>query len=140
MITLARTTATTTAGVAELFDVWADIERWSEHDGGIESIKPDGPLALGTTFTVKAPGGPTLKGTIVKFVPQRHFTDALKLFGARILFIHDAEPMAAGTSVTVAMAVDGPLAWIYGKAIGRGKQQQLETSTAALIARAESAR
>ena len=137
MRTLAETTHTTTATPKALFSVWTDIDKWSEYDEGIDWAKLDGEFAVGARFTLKAKGGPKLKGTIVTLEPERQFTDALQLFGARMLFIHTVEPGNNGFVVTVTLAMDGPLAWFWAMAVGRNREAGLETSTKGAIARAK---
>lgn len=139
MITLARTTRRTTAEPSAVFALWADIDSWADHDGGIEWAQSTGPFVEGGQYIIKPKGGPKTKADIVIVEPNERFVDVSHLIGANLRFDHSISQSGDDATVDVVMTLDGPLSWLWAKILGKNQQADLEKSTARLVAKAEAA-
>lgn len=137
MIILAQTTQQTKAKPAAIFALWADIDNWADHDDGIEWAKLTDKFVPGGHYAIKPKGGPKVKADILIVEPNQRFVDVSHLPGAKLRFDHSIAQTNNGTSVTIIMTLNGPLAWLWAKMLGKNQQADLEKSTAQLLAKAE---
>lgn len=137
MITLAKTHQTTIAKPTNIFNLWADINRWAEYDEGIEWAKLTDTFIEGGHYVIKPKGGPTVKATIITIEPNRRFIDVSHLPGAKLTFDHLLTEENGQTIVSITVTLHGPLAWLWAKILGKNQQADLEKSTANLIKKAE---
>lgn len=137
MITLAKTSQTTKAAPEAVFALWADIDNWADHDDGIEWAKLTDAFATGGHYVIKPKGGPKTKATIQIVEPNKRFVDVSHLPGASLKFDHVLTQGRSGTAVDIVMTLSGPFAWLWAKILGKNQQADLDSSTAALIKKAE---
>lgn len=137
MKTIARTTQQTKAKPEAIFKLWKDIDNWAEYDHGIEWAKLTDNFSVGGHYTLKPKGGPKVKATILVLEPNTRFIDVSHLFGAKLTFDHKITEENNNTVVALTMTIDGPLAWLWAKILGKNQQADLEQSTANLITKAE---
>lgn len=105
MITLAKTTQSTTAAPSTIFALWADINHWADHDQGIEWAKLEQAFAEGSRYTIKPKGGPKVNATIVTIVPDKKFVDVSHLLGAKLQFDHVLAKEGKATHVSVTITL-----------------------------------
>ncbi len=43
---------------SQVWRVWSDLANWHTWDSGVDWVRPDGPFAEGTTYTMKPSAGP----------------------------------------------------------------------------------
>jgi hypothetical protein len=109
--------------------VWSryvDVEHWrdwSRH--GVEWSRIDGPFAVGTKGKSKPPGSRPLKFELVDVKPDVSFASEARLPGAHLRFDHAIEPSALGSRITHRVTLDGPLAFLYTRAVRRSVERGL---------------
>jgi len=137
---IAETTTTSIASPSAFFARWADMATWPEWNADTEWVRLDGPFATGATGVLKPKGGPKVKFVIESLVPDREFIDVSLLVGARLTFHHLVEPLPdRGCTIRVRVTINGPLAWLWKRILGKGLAASLEPDLARLVARAEAA-
>lgn len=129
---------TTDASPEQLWATITDIEGWSSWDSEIESTKLNGPLALGSSFTLKPKGGPKVKLTVEKFSCPTRFADLSHLPLGKMRTVHEFLPTAKGTQITITIQIYGILGFLWRKVIGEKQAKGLPDQTAHFIANAKS--
>lgn len=133
-------TATTTAPPAALWARYADPASWPEWDHGAEAVTIDGPIAVGTTGTLKPVGGPLTRFVVTEVTPEASFTDVTRLPLARLTFSHLIEPYQGGSRFTHTVTFTGPLAWLFRRVIGKGIAADMPETMGRLAALAAAAK
>jgi len=88
------------APAAEVWAVFADVERWPDWTPSVTSVHPlDGPLALGARFTIRQPRLPRLTWRVVEFEPGRSWVWRAGAAGGRTFAHHLVEPQDDGSTV-----------------------------------------
>ena len=137
MKTIAKTIQQTKASPETIFNIWADIDGWSDFDQGIEWAKLTDTFTTGGHYTLKPKGGPKVKATITLVKPNEKFIDVSHLPGAKLIFDHTISTRNDATEISITMTLHGPLTWLWVKVLGKDQQADLEKSTANLIVKAE---
>jgi hypothetical protein len=76
---------------------------------------------------------------VESIVPGKEFVDVSPLIGARLTFARRVTTGPDGTtSLRIAVTLDGPLAVLWKRVLGRGIATSLEGDTERLLARAAS--
>jgi Polyketide cyclase / dehydrase and lipid transport len=118
-----------------IWPVIADVAAWGQVDHNIDYVAVDGTPKLGTKFTLKPKGGPTLRFEIGKFEPPLVYSDICKMPFAKMETEHRIE-RGAKTRVVVTITIAGPLAPLWGLVVGRKHAAGLPAQTERIIARA----
>ena len=140
MTTLATAHVTSTAPATAFFDRWADMATWPEWNLDTEWVRLDGAFAEGATGVLKPKGGPKVPFVVARLVPGSVFDDVSRLVGARLTFAHRVTPTAGGGSVvTVTVSMDGPLAAVWRRILGKGLIASLQPDLDRLARAAEAA-
>ena len=99
---------------------YVDVEHWRDWSrNGVEWSRLDGPFEVGTKGKSKAPGMPTATFRLVAVEPDGRFVSEVRMPGGRLRFEHVVEPNERGTRVTHRIEVDGSLAAVYARIIGK---------------------
>ncbi len=138
MTTLCTATATSSATPDAFFARWADMATWPEWDHAVAWVRRDGPFAAGTTGVLKPKGGPKVSFVIETLEPGREFTDVSSVPGARLRIRHLVSVQDGATRVDIEVTMEGPLAWFWRRAIGRGVASSTPEGLANLVTVAES--
>ncbi|MBV8368745.1 MAG: SRPBCC family protein [Candidatus Eremiobacteraeota bacterium] len=109
----------TNASPERVWSVWSDPNNWSRWNSGIASATLAGPLVSGATGTTETSRGGKHAVTFTDVVPQRGF----KLTtggppGTTMTFICEIEPHGVGSMVSQSVALNGPLAFLWGPLMG----------------------
>ena len=136
--TLAEARITSAAAPAAFFARWADMATWPEWNADTEWVRLDGPFVTGATGVLKPKGGPKVKFVVAQ-LSETEFTDVSKLFGARLTFRHLVSTGAAGTEVSVAVTLAGPLSFLWNAILGKGIKATIQRDLDSLAAVAEGA-
>ena len=108
----------TSAPPPRVWELFADIARWKDWNGGIERIEIHGPFAAGTTFTMQPPGQEALLSTLVEVMPNERFSDETMVGETRVVVSHTLVPLASGgTRIVYATSVSGPGAAALGPVV-----------------------
>ena len=98
----------TTADPERLWQLLADVDGWVNWNDGIEQIRLQGPLAVGTVFVMKPPGEKSITSTIVELDPPRRISDNTELEGISVKVEHRLDPEPGGaTTIVYAISVTG---------------------------------
>jgi hypothetical protein len=124
--------------VTRLWEVWIDVDRWSEWQQDIDEARLEGAFAAGSRFTLKPTGGPRVKIEILEVEPNRRFTDLTRFPLARMYGVHEFIPRDGAVEIRTTIKVEGPLAFIWRKIVAEGVANGLEQQTDWLIERARS--
>lgn len=117
-------------------DIWpviADVARWPEVDANIDRLDIAGPPGPGVMFHLKPKGGPRLRFTIGEFAAPGRYSDICRMPGAVMETRHSLIPAEGGTTVRVEIAITGPLARLWGWAVGRKHAGGLPAQTARIL-------
>lgn len=104
-------TRSVAADVEVAWAVLSDVEHWPSWTRSLSSITLHGPLAVGTTATIRQPRMPVLRWRIIEVEEGRSFAWENQLGGLRTVAHHEVAPAAAGTStLTLSLYQTGSLA------------------------------
>jgi len=138
MMTLCTASAVSSAPPAAFFARWEDMDTWPQWDGAVAWTRLDGPFAAGTTGALKPRRGPKVSFVIETLTPGSEFTDVSSMPGARLRIRHLVAIGDDGrTRVDIEVSIDGPLAWLWGKVLGRGIAASTPEALAKLVVMAE---
>jgi hypothetical protein len=114
---------------------YADASAWPEWNPEIAAARLDGPLALGARARIRFRTGARMTFTVTEFSEGRLFTDEARLPGARMAHRHELapEPAGAGTLLTNTISIDGPLAPLWARLLGRRAAAALPASQCAIV-------
>lgn len=139
MYTLTRT-HTIRAPRDAVWAVLADVDRWSEWDPHEESGHIDGPFEAGTTATTKPRGAPEARWVLTEVVPGHRWASKTPLPGGNLVASGELSHEGDAVRYTRTVRVSGPLELLFRLWFGPRMARDLETTAAALEARANSAR
>jgi Polyketide cyclase / dehydrase and lipid transport len=122
-----------------VWEIWSDIERWSEWTASITKIQKlaPGPLAIGLRACVRQPKLPVAIWRVTQVEENRGFTWVSTSLGAQVTGIHTLEPCADGTRATMTLIFAGPLALLFGWLSRSLTQRYLQLEANGLKARSE---
>ncbi len=130
----------TSARPEAIWRLLSDVDGWGAWNGGIETIRLNGPLAVGTSFDMKPPGEDALRSTIAELEPNRVLTDVTDLGDLVIRVVHHLEPHPdGGTTISYRIEVSGPAADAAGEEVGTAVSADFPEVIAALAAAASDA-
>jgi hypothetical protein len=99
----------TSAPVASVWKLFADVEGWVRWNDGIEAISMNGPFANGTEFTMKPPGQPAMTSRLVNVIEHVRFEDETLVDDVRTRITYTAEVSGPGAEdIGVAVTDDFP--------------------------------
>jgi len=106
------------APARQVFDVYADVERWPDWTASVTSIErlDEGPLRVGSRARVRQPWLPTTVWEVTELVPGERFSWVARGPGVVTTGIHIARDTdrAGVTEVTAALEQRGPLGRVLG--------------------------
>ena len=137
MTTVATAHAAATASPSAIFERWADVATWPQWNADTEWVRLDGTFTQGGTGVLKPKGGPKVKFVIEKLT-DTEFVDVSRLAGARLTFSHVVTPTPDGCVIDVAIAMTGPLGWLWKRILGKGLAASVQPDLEALARAAES--
>jgi uncharacterized protein YndB with AHSA1/START domain len=123
-----------------VWDVFTDVERWSEWTASIERIVPlDGPgLEVGNRFEIKQPRMAKLVWEVTDVDPGTSWTWRQRSPGATTLATHEVVPCGPGQTL-VRQRIDqrGPVGVLFGVLTRRLTNRYLDLEAQGLKARSE---
>jgi uncharacterized membrane protein len=131
------------APASTVWDVFADVERWSEWTASIERIVAlDAPaIEVGKRFEIKQPRMPKLVWEVTEVDPGTSWTWRQRSLGATTFASHEVVPIEAGRTL-VRQRIDqrGPVGVLTGALMSRLTKRYLELEAQGLKARSEQVR
>jgi uncharacterized protein YndB with AHSA1/START domain len=131
------------APAATVWDVFTDVERWSEWTASIERIVPlDGAgIEVGKRFEIKQPRMPKLVWEVTEVEPGTSWTWRQRSPGATTFAAHEVAPHGPGrTLVRQRIDQSGPVGVLTGILMLRLTKRYLELEAQGLKARSEQSR
>jgi uncharacterized membrane protein len=131
------------ASAADVWDIFADVERWPEWTNSVTSLVAlDGPdLAIGKRFEIKQPRLPKLVWTVSEVTSGTSWTWEQRSPGGKTVARHEVVPTAhGGTIVRQELEQTGPIGGLVGRLMSRTTKRYLDLEGEGLKARAENAR
>jgi uncharacterized protein YndB with AHSA1/START domain len=126
---------------ATVWEVFADVERWSEWTASIERIAPlDGAgLGVGRRFEIKQPRLPRLVWEVTAVEPGVSWTWVQRSPGNLTSATHEVVPLAGGARTLVRQRIDqrGPVGVLSGLLLRRLTTRYLALEAQGLKARSE---
>jgi Polyketide cyclase / dehydrase and lipid transport len=120
---------------------YADASAWPTWNPEIAAARLDGPLALGARARIRFRTGARMRFVVTEFSEGRLFTDEARLPGARMAHRHELSPDGAGGTLLVnTISLDGPLAALWARLLGRRAAAALPASQRAIAELARAAR
>lgn len=126
----------------QVFDVYADVQRWPEWTSTVTSVErlDQGPLRVGARARVRQPRIPTAVWEVTQLEPGRSFVWVATGPGIRTTGRHEVEPLDSGrTRITAALLQQGWLAAVVGLLTRRLSMRYLRTEVQGLKAFCERA-
>ncbi|WP_434445271.1 SRPBCC family protein [Lentzea sp. E54] len=117
-----------------VWEVLVDVERWPERIPTVDFLErlDDGPFAVGSQARLRQPKLPEAVWTVTELTDGSSYTWESKSPGVLGVASHVVEPHPAGTRLTLALSVSGPLAalgWLMTKSRAR---RYVETEAASI--------
>lgn len=128
------------APAARVWDVFSDVERWSEWTASVQGITPlDGPgIEVGKRFEIKQPRMPKLVWEVTEVHPGTGWTWVQRSPGGTSLAVHEVVAQGADRTL-VRQRIDqrGPVGTLVGVLMRRLTRRYLELEARGLKARSE---
>lgn len=127
------------APLSRVWDLTVDVESWPRHTPTVTSVErlDDGPLAVGSVARIKQPGQRVKRWAVTALEPQRRFAWATRTLGATMTGSHLLAESAAGTTNTLVIDIEGPLARVVTALAGPSIRTALRTENQGFKSAAE---
>jgi hypothetical protein len=113
-------TLLTTATPEQLWARWTTPEYWPADDPAVQWVVFDAPAATGATGKVKNAGSPAQRFRFTDVRVHDRMDLEIRLPLATLSITHAMQQTTAGLQITHGIVLEGPLAAVYGAALGRG--------------------
>ena len=113
------------------------MDSWPEWDEAVAWARLDGPFAVGSTGALKPKRGPKVSFVIEILDPGTEFTDVSSVPGAKLRIRHLVSAAGGRTRIDIEVSIDGPLSWLWRRALGKGIATSTPEGLAKLVALAE---
>jgi len=117
-----------TATPEQAWAVWTDPSVWP--GGPIASARLHDSFELGGKITTRVKGYMSLTSTITRIEPPRLWTGVAKTPGLTMTIDHVIEPQGDGVLLTERAVLDGPLAGLVARLLGRRMRSTYAATTA----------
>lgn len=134
MVTLDSCSAHTTHPAEAVFARWAEPQTWPDWDEGVRRVWFSGPATVGAEGRMRPPSGPAVSFSVTALEPGRVFTNASSMPGAKLVFEHLVTPVQGGSVVEVTVWVEGPLARVWARILGKNLGSAAQSSVEGLLA------
>ena len=121
----------------QIWNLFADINRWQEWDDSIDHASLQGEFAVGNSFELKPKGGPKVQIELIVVEAPFRFVDKTHFPLAVMTGEHQFEETPEGLRMTTTMRVSGFLSWLWIKLVAQGIVDSLPTE---MVHQAEMAR
>ncbi|MEL7367899.1 MAG: SRPBCC family protein [Myxococcota bacterium] len=115
-----------------LWPILANIEGWPSIDENIDTLTVEGQPAPGARFFLKPKGGPRLSFVVTDFQAPHVYSDTCRMPFAKMKTTHRLCGQSP-TRIVVDIQIEGPLAWFWGRTVGRKHASGLPAQTERFI-------
>ena len=122
--------ATSAASPAQVWTVLSDLALWPARLPTVKALTPlDGPEpAVGRRYRLRQPGLAPATWRVTRWEPGRGFTWVSRMPGVTTTATHDLTPTeSGGTTISLGIAWDGPLAGLVRRRFSTLTQENLAT-------------
>ena len=120
-----------------IFSIYEDVENWCRWDPDVESASIAGAFVPGAAGTLKPRYEPSVGMRLTEVDKNRSFTDETSLPLCRMKFKPHLVREGSATRVIHRVSFSGPLAFFFGRVIGRQVKRGLPEALKRLKAQAE---
>ncbi len=120
-----------------IYEVYAEVDQWSEWDPGVAEAATNNGLAVGSAGTLRPTKGPKSKIKITEATEAKSFTVTSRLPLCSLQFVHRLKPQSSGTLVTHEIVFDGVLSPVFGRLLGSQLSGDLPETLAGLKKKCE---
>lgn len=124
--------AETTHAAPTVFSLWADPTTWPQWDSEVRAVTFHGSAIPGARGRMRPASGPSATFTVTAFEPHQVFTNASSLPGATLVFEHLVAPTPGGSTISVTVGVDGPLAFLWSRLLAKNMAHAAQSSVTGL--------
>lgn len=114
------------ATAQDVWQRWINVSKWPEQDASLKSAELIGPFEVGNTIVMQPAGSPTVQVRLVEVTPNASFSSVGSLPLATLRFDHRIEPAQGGVQFTQSVTIDGSLAWLWSRMMGKTMASNLE--------------
>jgi len=103
----------------QMWNLFADVNKWPLWDEGVEFTELKGNFEKGNSFILKPKGGPKTKVTLLESVVNKSYIDVTAFPLAKMYGSHVFEETPDGLKITITMSVKGILAFLWVKIVAQ---------------------
>lgn len=103
----------------QMWNLFADVNKWPLWDEGVEFTELKGNFEKGNSFILKPKGGPKTKVTLLETVVNKSYIDVTAFPLAKMYGSHVFEETPDGLKITITMSVKGILAFLWVKIVAQ---------------------
>jgi len=130
----------TSAAPEAVWRIWSQPETWSEWNPDVEFVKLDGPLAVGTTGSMRTKRGGTHPIRFEEVNQGRSFQlETPAMPGTKFHFRCEITPRDDGSRLSQSISMSGPLGGLFSAMMGAKIAQSFVPILHGLVAKAEGA-
>lgn len=116
----------------QIYQCLVDHDTWTQWDAGLEWVRLDAAVAVGTTGVLRPDGGPDVKFYINALESNRRYCNISSLPLTKLLFDHIVEPHENGSKLTHRVEITGLLTPLFSRKVGREIHRDMPKTMAAL--------
>lgn len=139
MTLLSFHTMHSTHAPGDIYASWVRPGAWPEWDADVREVRFDGIARVGSRGWMRPASGPATTFEVTVADQDHIFTDVSGLPGASLIFEHIVVPNTDGTTISVAIRLEGLLAPIWKILLGRTFAGAAERNVAGLVAHLDAA-
>ncbi|MCR8561363.1 SRPBCC family protein [Mucilaginibacter sp. BJC16-A38] len=117
MWTKSYSVTTTDVTKEQMWNLFADVNKWPSWDEGIEFTELKGNFEKGNSFILKPKGGPKIRVELLETVINKGYLDVTAFPLAKMYGSHDFEETPEGLKITITISVKGILAFLWVKIV-----------------------
>jgi hypothetical protein len=118
-----------------VWKVLADLDNWAAWDTSVDSVRLDGPFAVGSQVTMIPTGQEPVIFTITVIEENERYADETEFGGVTLRFSHTLTRLPeGGTEVVHRLEIDGPEADALGPDIGAMVTEDFPEAMQSLLA------
>ena len=124
---------------ARVFDVMADVERWSEWTPSVTRIRrlDKGPFGVGSRLFIRQPKLPPAMWKVTAIEPGHSFESISRSPGLRVVARHGVTEAQGGSRATLSIELQGLFGRLFGWMTKSLTERYLEMESQGLKARSE---
>ena len=119
MWTKSYSVTTTDVTKEQMWNLFADVNKWPSWDEGVEFTELKGNFEKGNSFILKPKGGPKTRVELLETVINKSYLDVTAFPLAKMYGSHDFEETPGGLKITITISVKGILAFLWVKIVAQ---------------------